>query len=174
MAELGGYTGMDSDDGAKALPALYVNRNKLDITLDLESKGRTATKIGSLNRRGGRKFSGSVLPKLRLDYPELKKANPALIMLSACVWGHWTWKDFRPTVLPWSNRRVPHLVGHADQSPTMQHIAYGDSIGGLNGTAALLIALWHKRQTGEGQFIDLSQGVPFSIIGAGHTESKRC
>tara|TARA_Y100001935_G_C17219168_1_gene464275 strand:- start:313 stop:1035 length:723 start_codon:yes stop_codon:yes gene_type:complete len=39
----------------------------------------------------------------------------------------------------------------------MQHIAYGDSIGGLNGTAALLIALWHKRQTGEGQFIDLSQ-----------------
>ena len=152
---------IDDDGAEKALPFLYVNRNKLDITLDLESKeGRELLlKLVASTDAVVENFSGSVLPKLRLDYSELKKANPALIMLSMPAFGATgPWKDFRAygsTVEQSSG--LPHLVGHADQSPTMQHIAYGDSIGGLNGTAALLIALWHKRQTGEGQFIDLSQ-----------------
>ena len=152
---------IDDDGAEKALPFLYVNRNKLDITLDLESKeGRELLlKLVASTDAVVENFSGSVLPKLRLDYSELKKANPALIMLSMPAFGATgPWKDFRAygsTVEQSSG--LPHLVGHPDQSPTMQHIAYGDSIGGLNGTAALLIALWHKRQTGEGQFIDLSQ-----------------
>ena len=152
---------IDDDGAEKALPFLYVNRNKLDITLDLESnEGRELLlKLVASTDAVVENFSGSVLPKLRLDYPELKKANPELIMLSMPAFGATgPWKDFRAygsTVEQSSG--LPHLVGHTDQSPTMQHIAYGDSIGGLNGTAALLIALWHKRQTGEGQFIDLSQ-----------------
>ena len=39
----------------------------------------------------------------------------------------------------------------------MQHVAFGDAVGGLNGTAAVLTALWHKQRTGKGQFVDLSQ-----------------
>jgi crotonobetainyl-CoA:carnitine CoA-transferase CaiB-like acyl-CoA transferase len=49
------------------------------------------------------------------------------------------------------------LVGDPEQAPTMQHVAFGDAVGGLNGTAAILTALWHKQRTGEGQFVDLSQ-----------------
>lgn len=39
----------------------------------------------------------------------------------------------------------------------MQHVAYGDAVGGLNGAAALLVALRHQAKTGIGQFVDLSQ-----------------
>jgi crotonobetainyl-CoA:carnitine CoA-transferase CaiB-like acyl-CoA transferase len=39
----------------------------------------------------------------------------------------------------------------------MNHLAYGDAIGGLNACSAMLVALLHRRETGEGQFIDLSQ-----------------
>ena len=39
----------------------------------------------------------------------------------------------------------------------MNHLAYGDAVGGLNACSAMLIALLHRRETGEGQFIDLSQ-----------------
>jgi crotonobetainyl-CoA:carnitine CoA-transferase CaiB-like acyl-CoA transferase len=39
----------------------------------------------------------------------------------------------------------------------MNHLAYGDAVGGLNACSAMLIALMHRRETGEGQFIDLSQ-----------------
>jgi len=39
----------------------------------------------------------------------------------------------------------------------MNHIAYGDPIGGLNACPALLAGILHQRRTGEGQFVDLSQ-----------------
>src|SRR3974390_278694 len=52
---------------------------------------------------------------------------------------------------------LPSVSGHPDGPPAMNHIAYGDPVGGLHATAALVIALWHKRRTGEGQRIDLSQ-----------------
>ncbi len=39
----------------------------------------------------------------------------------------------------------------------LSHYAYGDPIGGLNGTGAMLTALWHRRITGKGQHVDLSQ-----------------
>jgi crotonobetainyl-CoA:carnitine CoA-transferase CaiB-like acyl-CoA transferase len=52
---------------------------------------------------------------------------------------------------------LPHLNGRPDDPPTMQHVALGDSIAGLNGVSAILTALIHKQRTGEGQFIDLNQ-----------------
>jgi crotonobetainyl-CoA:carnitine CoA-transferase CaiB-like acyl-CoA transferase len=36
-------------------------------------------------------------------------------------------------------------------------VALGDAVSGINAAVAVLIALYHKQQTGEGQFIDLSQ-----------------
>ncbi len=151
-----------ADNGAeKALPYLSVNRNKLDITLDLENPtGRqmlldlVATADAVIEN-----YSGSVLPKLKLDYPHLKAMNSELVLLSMPAFG---------STGPWANYRaygstvehssgLPHLTGSAHQPPTMQHVALGDAIGGLNGTAALLSALWHKKKTGRGQFVDLSQ-----------------
>jgi crotonobetainyl-CoA:carnitine CoA-transferase CaiB-like acyl-CoA transferase len=52
---------------------------------------------------------------------------------------------------------LPTVVGDPDGPPTLSHYAYGDPIGGLNATAALLIGLLHRRRTGEGQHIDISQ-----------------
>jgi crotonobetainyl-CoA:carnitine CoA-transferase CaiB-like acyl-CoA transferase len=39
----------------------------------------------------------------------------------------------------------------------MNHLAFGDAVGGLNACSAMLIALLHRKRSGEGQFIDLSQ-----------------
>jgi crotonobetainyl-CoA:carnitine CoA-transferase CaiB-like acyl-CoA transferase len=49
------------------------------------------------------------------------------------------------------------MSGGPDDPPVQTHIAYGDACGGLFSAAALLTALYHKRRTGEGQRVDLSQ-----------------
>ena len=151
-----------ADNGAEKSPQyLSVNRNKLDITLDLEHpRGRelllqlVATADALVEN-----YSGGVLPKLRLDYQHLIEANPQLVMVSMPAFGSTgPWSEFRAygsTVEHSSG--LPHLVGDPDQPPTMQHVAFGDAVGGLNGTAAILTALWHKQRTGQGQFVDLSQ-----------------
>jgi crotonobetainyl-CoA:carnitine CoA-transferase CaiB-like acyl-CoA transferase len=48
----------------------------------------------------------------------------------------------------------------------MAHVAYGDAVGGLNGAAALLTALRHRKRTGEGQYLDLSQSEGLFPLGA--------
>lgn len=151
-----------ADDGAeKSLQYVYVNRNKRDVTLDLESpRGRELLlKLVAQADALIENFSGEVMAKLNLDYEQLKKANADLVMVSMPPFGGaGPWAGFRAygsTVEQSSG--LPHLNGSGDQPPTMLHVAYGDAVSGINGTAALLTALYHKQRTGQGQYVDLSQ-----------------
>ena len=118
-------------------------------------------------------FSGSVLPKLHLGYEQFRKAKDDIILLSMPAFG---------STGPWSRLRaygstaeqasgLPHLNGYAEDPPTMHHVADGDAVGGLNGAAALLVALNHLAHRGEGQFVDLSQAealFPLGVHGIVH------
>ena len=150
------------DEGAEKSSAFnMVNRNKRAITLDLEDTDgrdlllrlvRTANAVVE-------NFSGGVLPKLNLGYETFKRVNEKIILLSMPAFGSTgPWRNFRAygsTVEQASG--LPHLNGLAQDPPTMHHVAYGDAVGGLNGAAALLVALRHQARRGEGQFVDLSQ-----------------
>jgi crotonobetainyl-CoA:carnitine CoA-transferase CaiB-like acyl-CoA transferase len=162
-----------ADDGAeKSVQFNVMNRGKRAITLDLEDPEGRALLLRLVAGADAviENFSAGVLPKLRLDYPELVKVNPQLVMLSMPAFGaSGPWHHFRAygsTVEHASG--LPHLNGAADDPPAMHHVAYGDPVGGLNGAAALLTALRHRLRTGEGQFVDLSQAeslFPLAIHG---------
>ena len=148
--------------GAEKNPAFnMVNRNKRDLTLDLSTPvgSDLLKRLVAISDVVVENYSAGVLPKLGLDYPVLSAINPALVMISMPAFG---------TDGPWSGYRaygstveqasgLPHLSGESDHPPTMVHVALGDSVGGLNGAAALLTALYAKQRTGEGQHLDLSQ-----------------
>ncbi|MEM7078758.1 MAG: CoA transferase [Pseudomonadota bacterium] len=150
------------DDGAEKSAAFnMVNRNKRAITLDLEDEtGRDLLlQLVSTAHAVVENYSGGVLPKLRLTYDHLRAAQPNIILLSMPPFGSTgPWAEFRAygsTVEQSSG--LPHLNGLDADPPTMHHVAYGDPMGGLNGGAALLTALYHQTSSGEGQFVDLSQ-----------------
>ena len=150
------------DDGAeKSVAFNLVNRNKRDITLDLEHpEGRELLlQLVATANAVVENYSGSVLPKLKLGYDVFREVRDNIILLSMPAFGSTgPWSKFRAygsTVEQSSG--LPHLNGNADDPPTMQHVAYGDAAGGLTGAAALLVALRHQAKTGAGQFVDLSQ-----------------
>lgn len=159
------------EGGAEKNPAFnMVNRNKRDITLDLS----TATGSDLLKRLVAisdvvvENYSAGVLPKLGLNYEVLAAVNPALVMISMPAFGtDGPWQGFRAygsTVEQASG--LPHLAGRPEDPPTMVHVALGDSVGGLNGAAALLTALRHRRRSGQGQHLDLSQSQCLFPLGA--------
>ena len=118
-------------------------------------------------------YSGDVLPKLGLDYETFKSVRENIILMSMPAFGSTgPWAKFRAygsTVEQASG--LPHLNGDEHHPPAMQHVAYGDAVGGLNGAAALLTALRYQARTGEGQFVDLSQVealFPLAIHGVLH------
>ena len=161
---------IDDDGAEKSSAFVYVNRNKLDVTLDLEDEQgrRLLLDLVATADAVVENFSGGVLPKLDLDYEHLKTANPEIVMISMPAFGSdGPWAEFRAygsTVEQASG--LPHLTGGPDDPPVMQHVAFGDSIGGLNGAAALFTALIHKQKTGKGQFVDLSQAECLFPLGA--------
>ncbi len=135
-------------------------RNKLGITLDLTSRRGVDLLLRLVAKSDAviENYTASVLPRLGLDYDRLREVNPELVMVSMPPFG---------ASGPWMNHRaygstveqasgLPHLNGRAGDPPTMQHVALGDPIAGINGAAALLTALRHRRRTGEGQYVDLS------------------
>ena len=138
-----------------------VNRNKLDVTLDLMSADGKALfeRLVAVADVVVENYSAGVLPKLGLGYEALTAVNPELVMLSMPAFGsNGPWSAYRAygsTVEHASG--LPHLNGEPQWPPTMVHVAYGDAVGGLNGAAALLTALRHRRRTGRGQYLDLSQ-----------------
>jgi len=138
-----------------------VNRNKKGITLDLtQAEGAellrrlVATADGVIEN-----YSQGVLPKLGLGYDALKDVNPSLVMVSMAAFGSGNaWSEARAygSTLEHGSG-LPTVAGRAGEPPTMTHIALGDPMGGLNAAAALLAALYHRRRTGEGQHVNLSQ-----------------
>ena len=164
------------DHGAEKNPAFnMVNRNKRDLTLDLSTAaGSDLLKcLVAISDIVVQNYSAGVLPKLGLDYPVLAEINPALVMISMPAFGtDGPWASYRAygsTVEQASG--LPHLSGEPGSPPTMVHVALGDSVGGLNGAAALLTALYARQQTGQGQHLDLSQSeclFPLGIEGVLH------
>ena len=138
-----------------------MNRNKRGITLDLSRpKGvALARRLVESADIVVDNYSVDVLPKLGLGYNVLSKIRPSLVMMSMSAFGSGSaFRDCRAygsTLEQGSG--VPSVVGEPDGPPTMQHTAFGDPNGGLNGASAVLTALLHARATGQGQFIDLSQ-----------------
>ncbi|NOG69023.1 CoA transferase [Roseicella sp. DB1501] len=138
-----------------------LNRNKIGITLDL-----TAPEGAALLKRLVREadavvenYAREVLPKLGLDYPILAAERPDLVMVSMPAFGGTgPWRDARAygSTLEHASG-LPSVSGEAHWPPTTNQLAYGDPIGGLNAAAAVLTALLHRRETGEGQHIDLAQ-----------------
>lgn len=145
----------------KTMRFCIMNRNKRGITLDLRRPQGLA--LAKRLVAGADivvdNYSVDVLPKLGLGYEVLRTLNPRLVMMSMSAFGaDSVYRDCRAygsTLEQGSG--VPSVIGNPDGPPVMSHIAFGDAVGGLNGCAAVLVALIHARNTGQGQFIDLSQ-----------------
>ncbi len=138
-----------------------LNRNKRGITIDLTTADGVRL-VKELVKRADaviENYSAGVLPKLGLDYDSLRHVKPDLIMLSMPAFAaDGAWRECRAygSTLEQASG-LPTVTGGPDGPPAMNHIAYGDPIGGLHAAAALLVALHHRRRTGEGNRIDMSQ-----------------
>ncbi|MGY4230323.1 crotonobetainyl-CoA:carnitine CoA-transferase CaiB-like acyl-CoA transferase [Bradyrhizobium sp. USDA 4503] len=145
----------------KTVRFCMINRNKRGITLDLTRRpGRAlAKRLVAGADIVVDNYSVDVLPKLGLGYDVLRTLNPRLVMMSMSAFGtnsvHRNCRAYGSTLEQGSG--LPSVIGNAGDPPVMSHVAFGDAVGGLNGCAAVLVALIHARNTGQGQFIDLSQ-----------------
>ena len=100
-----------------------------------------------------------VMARLGLGYADLKRHNPALVMLGTSNLGQTgpraTHPGFGSQLSSLSG--FTELIGAAGGPPSCLYGPYIDMIAVAYGGAAVLAALDRRRRTGEGAFIDLAQ-----------------
>jgi crotonobetainyl-CoA:carnitine CoA-transferase CaiB-like acyl-CoA transferase len=137
-----------------------VNRNKLGITLELRRpEGRELfLELVKISDVVAENWSPRVTHNLALDYTNLKKVKPDIIMLSSSGYGHTgPYRDYVSVGFntePMSG--LSSVTGYPGR-PARCRPAWPDDIVGVTAAFAILVALHYRQLTGKGQWIDQSQ-----------------
>ena len=137
------------------------NTNKYGVSLDINTpKGlEIARDLILWSDVVAESFSPRAMAKWGLDYESIRKLKPEIIYYSASQQGHGGphsgFIGFGMMMASLSG--YAHLTGWPDRDPAPPYGAYTDFISPFFGAAALVAALDHKRKTGVGQHLDLSQ-----------------
>lgn len=135
------------------------NRNKKCITLNF-GKDRGIELFHRLLRESDVaifNFRPSYLKKRSIDYSDLVKVKSDIIMMHLSAYGRTgPYSDkpgFARVVEAFSG--LTHITGFPDRKPVLNSYWISDSIAGIYGAFSIMLAIYHHRQTGKGQLVDL-------------------
>lgn len=143
------------------------NLNKQGVTVDItKPEGAALAKrivekcdIVVANMRPGK------MAKLGLGYDDLKAVKPDIIMLESSGFGatgpYKGFAGFAPIFASFGG--LAYLTGYEDGTPNVMS-GVQDMRAGTVSAFILLAALYHKKKTGEGQYIDLSSSECLSTL----------
>lgn len=135
------------------------NQSKKSCTINISHpKGRElAKRLVAISDIAIENFGYGTLERLGLGYDALARVKPDLIMLSSSGFGRsGPSKDFRcyGRNLHAASGLVNLLGYESGGEPRSITVIWADVVAGLASTLAILMALYHRQQTGEGQYID--------------------
>lgn len=138
-----------------------VNRNKEHMSLNLKTReGKEIffrlAKDADVFMEG---FRPGVVGKLGIDYGSVRKINPGIIYCS--ITGYGQTGPYRDMVGHDANylsfSGVLDIIGEKGMAPAIPGVQIADIAGGgMNAAIGILLALYARGRTGEGQYIDIS------------------
>ncbi|MCA9830762.1 MAG: CoA transferase [Dehalococcoidia bacterium] len=137
------------------------NRDKLGMTLNLKhARAREmALRLAARSDVLVESFTPGFMDSVGLSYDDIRAVNPDIVMMSCSMEGaggpHALFRGFGLVLQ--ATVGFTHFTSWPDRAPTGTGVAYTDWVATHIAAASMLAALEHKRLTGEGQYIDLSQ-----------------
>ena len=138
----------------------YINRNKKGITLDLRSEEgkevfRDLLKTADVVTEN---YKVGTLEKLGFSYEEMKKINPVIIYGSISGFGLEGPLAKRPAydIVAQAMSGMMSVTGFPDAPPTKIGPSIGDNYSGAYLCIGILMALYQRERTGEGQRLDVA------------------
>ena len=137
------------------------NRNKLGVTLDLSKPEglQVLRNLVSIADVFSENFTPRVIKNFGLEYGDLRKIKPDIIMVSSTGYGFYgPWSNFGATGPATEGAAgLAYQTGYLGGGPVMAEIPYTDYTSGEHTVFAVMAALMHRLRTGQGQFVDISQ-----------------
>ncbi len=144
-------------------------RNKKSITLNIKHpEGRQI--FMNLAKNADvviENFSYGYMKRLNLSYADIKQANPGIIYCCITGFGHEgpDKKNRAYDIIAQATSGFMDVTGLSDGPPMSAGISIGDAIPALNAVIGIISALYHKKETGQGQKVDISmQDCLFAMV----------
>ncbi len=140
----------------------YANthRNKRSIQLNLKSESgrKAALKLAASSDVMVEAFRPGVVERLGLGYEAVRAVNPGIVYCSMSAWG----QDGPYVSKPAHDLATEAITGvlsitqGQDGEPAMPGMAGADMISSMMTLSALLMALYRREKTGQGDYIDIA------------------
>ncbi|HZZ08382.1 MAG TPA: CoA transferase [Candidatus Binataceae bacterium] len=138
---------------------LHRNKRSAAINMNHPRGVELARRLAAISDLVMDNFSARVMRGWGMDYQSLVKIKPDIVCISMSGLGHTgprcNYVSYGPTLHALAG--FTRLMTDARGEPAGYGYSYADMAGGYSGALAALIALWHRKRTGRGQFVDLSQ-----------------
>ncbi|MQG41533.1 MAG: CoA transferase [SAR202 cluster bacterium] len=138
-----------------------LHMSKYGVTLELtKDEGRRVfERLVSISDVVIENFRQGSLERLGYTYEELRKHRPDLIYVSMPAFGNTgPWKGYLGYGIGQEQLSgMAHMTGYRGEGPMKSGINHGDPITGSHAAGILMAALRHRRRTGKGMYIDVSQ-----------------
>lgn len=139
----------------------FTNRGVKSCTINMkEPEGiETFKKLLKVSDALITNFAPRVLPGWGLDYEEVKKIKPDIIMVTLPAFGSIgpdkDYVSYASTIEAVGGLNIS--FGYPGEPPVLSGTYPADPIGGVYGVAAFMAALIYRNQTGQGQLVDVAQ-----------------
>ena len=137
-----------------------VNPGKLSVQINMKSAEgkRLVHELVKVSDIFVENLRPGAAERLELGYGTLRKLKQDIIAVSMSMYGHEGPLAYQTGYAPCfsSLAGICHLSGYPDGPPVLLNQRYGDSSYGTAAAFAAVAALYHRRRTGEGQYVDIS------------------
>ena len=146
-------------DGAPMFVLMNPNKKSVSVNLSVPEGVEVVKRLVDWADVVSENFSPRAMRKWGLDYESLRKRRPDLVMVSSCLFGQTGPQRMYPgfggqgSAIAGFN----HMAGWPDREAVGPYGTITDSLSPRYVALLIVGALWHRRRTGEGQYIDVSQ-----------------
>ena len=141
-------------------PFLYLNRNKLSVTLDVNSElgKELVLRLARASHAVVESYAPGALSSIGLGYDVLQRENPALVLTSVTDFGQTgPYRDYRGSEMildalgGWA-----YVTGYPDREPLRSGLYQAQYAAGLNAAIHTVAAVNVALLTGQGRHVDVS------------------
>ena len=137
-----------------------INRGKKSLVLDLSKpEGLDVLKdLVSVSDIVLENFTPRVMRRWGLDYPNMKKLKPDIIMVSNTGYGHGKgpYSEYpAQATTQEATHGLAHITGYRGEMPSKASQSYVDFLASWTCLLGVAVALRHRRRTGKGQWLDI-------------------
>ncbi|MDJ0850480.1 MAG: CoA transferase [Myxococcota bacterium] len=146
-------------DGAPMFVLMNPNKKSVSVNLSVPEGVEVVKRLVDWADVVSENFSPRAMKKWGLDYESLREGRPGLVMVSSCLFGQTGPQRLYPgfggqgSAIAGFN----HMAGWPDREAVGPYGTITDSLSPRYVALLIVGAMLHRRRTGEGQYIDVSQ-----------------